>query len=219
MKRFVVCILVLALGAALVGCSGGKQTADGQQGADGQQAEQEKPDYTTGIHHAQLVFEGYEDTPVEIEVYSDSAPMTASTFCELVEQGYYDGKTLFWILDDLYVRIGNEEQDNAHLITGEFEDSDVSNSNSLRPGTVALNRAKDGQQSDAGSFIVFLSDMSYLDGKYAGFGKVTEGLDVIREIADLTKSDDKKTKIETNKSGKIKDAKDRPVIASMQMVD
>lgn len=215
---------MLALCAAMAGCSPAEQPAqqDGQapeQQQSDNQAQQQAPDYSTGTHHAQLVFEGYEDAPVEIEIYSDSAPVTASTFCELVEDGYYDGKTLFWILDDMYVRIGNTVQDDKHLITGEYEESDTPNSNSLRGGVVAMNRAEDGQQSDAGSFIVFLSDMSYLDGKYAGFGKVIKGMNVINDIADLTESDSKKDHIETNKSGKIKNKADRPVIASMRMVD
>lgn len=219
-----ICVSVLALCLACFGCSSANGSADqGNAAPDGQQSTdqpvEQAPDYSTGTHHARLVFDGYEDTPVEFEIYSDTAPVTASTFCELVEQGYYDGKTLFWILDDMYVRIGSTVQDDNHLITGEYEESDVSNPNSLKTGVVALNRAEDGQQSDAGSFIVFLSDMSYLDGKYAAFGKVIKGMDVINKIADLTESDNEKTRIETNKSGKIKDKKDCPVITSIRMVD
>lgn len=220
MKRFVIGTCVAALCLSLFGCGAGTGQQPSQQDTDDSQAaEQETVDYSTGTHHAQLVFEGYEDTPLTIEIYSDSAPVSASTFCELVEQGYYDGKTLFWILDDMYVRIGSTKQDDNHLITGEYAESDVANTNSLKYGTVALSRAEDGQQSAAGSFIVFLSDMSYLDGKYAAFGKITGGMGVIDEIANLTESKSKKDRIETTKTGKIKDEKDCPVVASIRMVD
>ena len=69
----------------MAGCSPAEQPAqqDGQapeQQQSDNQAQQQAPDYSTGTHHAQLVFEGYEDTPVEIEIYSDSAPVTASRY-------------------------------------------------------------------------------------------------------------------------------------------
>lgn len=234
LKRFTVFACMLTLAALLTGCAGSSTGGENEQAGsqDSQQeatqpAEQqteEKPaakkavDYSEGTHHAKLKIKGY-DQAIIIEIYSDSAPKTAKKFCKLVKKGYYNKKTMYWILDDMYVRLGASDADEDNQVKGEYEEAGTHNSNSLKKGVVALSRAEDGKHSDAGSFIVFMSDMSYLDGKYAGFAKITEGYEVIEDIAALTKSDDKKKRIKTNKAGKIKDDKKCPVISSIKMVD
>lgn len=176
-------------------------------------------DYATGIHHAELVFEGYETRPIEIEIYAHSASQSAKRFCTLVDTGYYNGKPVFWILNEMYMRVGNPTQDNRNLVTGEYEESDVSNSNSLKRGVIALNRAEDGQQSDASSLIICMSDLSYLDRKYAAFAKITENYEVIEEIASRIASGDPALKIDIDETGKVIDESKAPHILSIQMVD
>jgi peptidyl-prolyl cis-trans isomerase B (cyclophilin B) len=178
-----------------------------------------KVDYSTGIHHARIKFKGY-STPIVLEIYSDSAPVSSSKFAELVKKGYYNGKTLYWCLNGIYLKFGNPKQDDNNLITGEYADSDYNNSNSLKKGVIALARAEDGEQSDASSVIVFLNDMSYLDGKYAGFGRITDGYEVIEDIVSRTQSSpDDSNHISTNDKGKITKKSERPVIKSIKMVD
>lgn len=231
MKRHTVLACALALCCALCGCSGAPGQSDSSESsADASVAESAEQsqnqseesaaiDYSTGIHHAELRIEGY-NTPIELEIYSDSAPRTSEKFCELAKEGYYDGKTINWILDGLYVRMGSVKQDDDTLVKGEFEESDTDNSNSLRTGWVALARAEDGQQSDASSLIFFLSDASYLDGKYAGFAKVTDGLDVLRSVAARTAEETPADqRIEVSSSGKISKKAQRPKIESMKMVN
>lgn len=179
----------------------------------------EEIDYETGIHHAELVFEGYEEQPLTMEIYSHSAPVTAKTFCRLVDTGFYDGKPVYWILNEMYLRIGNTQQDNDYLITGEYEESEFKNSNSLKRGVVAMNRSADGQQSDASSLIIFLSDLSFLDSKYAGFAKITENYEVIEEIAERTTAADPELKIVVDDNGKIIDEAKYPRIQSITMID
>ena len=194
MKRIVALALAFALCLPLSGCGSAQQQGSTASAADAQtgsaqadsvldEEEAEEPDYSTGTHHAVLTFEGYEDE-VEIVVYSDEAPESAEAFCTLAEEGYYDGKTLYLVLDGLYARLGATEQDDANLVAGEFEEAGYSNSYSLKTGVIALARAEDGESSDASSFIVFLSNMSYLNGKYAAFAEVTDGLDVLEDIAE-----------------------------------
>ena len=177
-----------------------------------------KLDYSTGIHHAEIVFEGYESTPLKVEIYSHSASQTAKKFCTLVDKGFYNGKPVFWILNELYMRIGNTEQDNDYLITGEYEESDVTNSNSLKRGVIALNRAEDGQQSDASSFFICMSDLSYLDGKYAAFAKITENYEVIKEIANRT-STDENADVPIDSTGRVADEAKYPILKTITMID
>lgn len=175
--------------------------------------------YDEGIHHAELVFEGYESQPLEIEIYSHSAPATAEKFCRLVDSGFYDGKPVYWILNEMYLRIGSTQQNDDYLITGEYEESDVKNSNSLKRGVIAMNRSADGQQSDASSLIVFMSDLSFLDGKYAGFAKITENYEVIEELAKRTTAADFEFKIVVDDNGKIIDEAKYPRVKSITMID
>lgn len=235
MKRLLailaVAVSVCALCVALVGCSSQQEqssqqessTAQAQQGPGDQkgsddQAGKKKIDYTTGIHRLKVVLSGFEDRPLTIEVYSDSAKKSVRKIASLIDSGYYLNKPIFEIMKDMYVKIGNSTQDNSNLITGEYEESGVNNSNSLRRGTIALSRAEDGQQSDASSFIICLSDLSYLDGKYAGFGKVTDGMDVIDEIVEHLDAADDNWHIMTDDQGRVLN-EDMPEISSIEWID
>lgn len=234
MKRLLailaVAVSVCALCVALVGCSSQQEqssqqessTAQAQQGSGDQKGSDDqagkKIDYTTGIHRLKVVLSGFEDRPLTIEVYSDSAKKSVRKIVSLIDSGYYLNKPIFEIMKDMYVKIGNPTQDNSNLITGEYEESGVNNSNSLRRGTIALSRAEDGQQSDASSFIICLSDLSYLDGKYAGFGKVTDGMDVIDEIVEHLDAADDNWHIMTDDQGRVLN-EDMPEISSIEWID
>ena len=116
----------------------------------------------------------------------------------------------------MYVRMGSVEQNNDCLITGEYEESDFRNSNSLKKGVIAVSRAADGQQSDASSLIVFMSDLSFLDSKYAGFAKITENYEVIDWIAGRTMPGGDLT---IDENGRITNTEKYPIIKSITMID
>ena len=207
----------------LAGCASSTSVQTDTQKSDSDEvlvhAPVEEIDYSSGIHHAELVFEGYESSPLSIEVYSHSAPVTAEKFCRLVDSGFYNGKPVYWILNEMYLRVGNTQQDNNYLITGEYEESEIKNSNSLKRGVIAMNRAIDGQQSDASSLIIFMSDLSFLDGKYAGFAKIVENYEVIEEIAKRTMEADEQLRIIVDENGRIIDEAQYPRIRSLTMID
>lgn len=207
----------------LTGCASSTSVQADTQKSDSDEvlvhAPVEEIDYSSGIHHAELIFEGYESSPLSIEVYSHSAPVTAEKFCRLVDSGFYNGKPVYWILNEMYLRAGSTQQDNNYLITGEYEESEIKNSNSLKRGVIAMNRAVDGQQSDASSIIIFMSDLSFLDGKYAGFAKIVENYEVIEEIAKRTTAADENFRIIVDDNGRIIDEAKYPRIASITMID
>lgn len=220
---------LLACASCLVACGSAASTNSSSSQSSGAQKSdsdnvlehtaEEEILYDQGIHHAELVFEGYESSPLEIEVYSHSAPVTAERFCRLVDSGFYNGKPVYWILNEMYLRIGGTQQDNDYLITGEYEESDVKNSNSLKRGVIAMNRAADGQQSDASSLIVFMSDLSFLDGKYAGFAKITKNYEVIEDLAKRTTASDFETRIIVDDNGRIIDEARYPRVKTITMID
>ncbi|MEI3377785.1 MAG: peptidylprolyl isomerase [Coriobacteriales bacterium] len=217
------CACAMLAGLLIAGCARSGSTPADTQKSDSDEvlvsAPVEEIDYASGIHHAELVFEGYESSPLSIEVYSHSAPVTAEKFCRLVDSGFYNGKPVFWILNEMYLRVGTTQQDNDFLITGEYEESEVKNSNSLKRGVIAMNRAADGQQSDASSLIIFMSDLSFLDGKYAGFAKIVENYEVIEEIAKRTTAADGELRIIVDDNGRIIDEAQYPHIKTIAMID
>lgn len=178
-----------------------------------------EPDYTRGTHHATLKIEDY--GTVKIEVRSDFAPVTAEEFCLLVDKKYYDGKELYWFLTDIYAQLGTEAKKakDIYKVRGEYWEAGFDNNLSLKRGTIAMSRSEDGRSSDASSLILFLSDCSYLDGKYAAFARVTDGMEVFDEISAKVNSESKKNRIEVSKNGQIVESDKRPVIKSLRMVD
>ena len=177
--------------------------------------------YANGVHHATMIVRGYEDTPIEIEIYSQEARRTSALFCELINEKFYDNKTIYWIVKGLYSRFGDRSGETAgqHWVRGEYREAGLSNNLSLRRGWIAMSRTEDGYNSDASSLIVILSDASYLDGKYATFAKITSGIEVFDKISELTTSEDSSEKIELEESGKVADEAKCPVITSVRMVD
>ena len=187
--------------------------------------------YESGIHHAWLKIKGYER--MEIEIYSDNAPKTAALFCKLVRKDYYDNMQLEGLMPDLYATLGDysDKTDGKYTVEGEFEEAGFTNNTiGLKRGVIAMSRTpqKSGKASkakgnsssaknstsDAAHLYVFLTNASYLDGKYAGFAKITSGIATFDKIcADVSAN------AKTTKKGKIKKLKSCPVIKYITLED
>ena len=185
--------------------------------------------YESGIHHAWLKIQGYER--IEIEIYSDDAPKTAALFCKLVRKGYYNNMQLEGLMPDLYATLGDHsgKTDGEHTVDGEFDEAGFSgNTIGLKRGVIAMSRAEQETSakssknaeaaqeadSDAAHLYVFLTNASYLDGKYAGFAKITSGIATFDEICNNVKST-----VKTSKKGKIKKVENCPVIKYISLED
>lgn len=176
--------------------------------------------YASGIHHATLTIQGYDS--MEVEIYSSTAPETSALFCKLVRQGYYDGLSLTSLMPGLYAGISAPSDDSIE-VTAEFEEAGYNaNPIGLKRGVIAMGRASvdedvDGPhiiKSDASELYVFLTDASYLDGTYAGFAKITQGMATFDAIcADVQRVSSLK------EDGTIKRAKSAPIIKSIELED
>ena len=124
---------------------------------------------------------------IKIELYPDIAPNTVANFVNLIEDGFYDGNNFHRLARGFVLQGGDPTAtgtgDAGYKIKGEFSLNGHTNKLSHTTGIVSMARA--GDYNSAGSqFFIVLSD-NYtmdLDGKYAGFGKVIEGMDVIKTI-------------------------------------
>ena len=119
---------------------------------------------------------GYE--PIKIELYPEIAPNTVNNFISLVNQGFYNGLTFHRIIKGFMIQGGCP----GYSIKGEFSGNGIKNDLQHTAGVISMARSM--MPDSAGSqFFIMHKDAPHLDGQYAAFGKVTEGLDIVDQIA------------------------------------
>jgi peptidyl-prolyl cis-trans isomerase B (cyclophilin B) len=125
---------------------------------------------------------------IKIELYPQVAPETVANFEKLVSSGFYDGLTFHRVIKGFMIQggcpIGNGTGGSGENIKGEFASNGFENTLKHTRGVVSMARAND-PNSASSQFFIMHQDAPYLDGQYAGFGKVVEGLEVVDEIANV----------------------------------
>ena len=125
---------------------------------------------------------------VTIELYPDMAPNTVANFVNLIEEGFYDGLTFHRSVPGFVLQGGDPDGDGTggpgYTIKGEFSSNGYTkNTLSHTRGVISMARSQDNDSAGSQFFIVLDDSATYsLDGLYAGFGRVTEGMDIIDEI-------------------------------------
>lgn len=127
-----------------------------------------------------------------ITLYPDKAPITCENFETLVKQGFYDGLTFHRVMDDFMAQGGDPEGTgmggSANKIKGEFAANGVeTNDLSHQRGIVSMARSMD-YDSASSQFFICYTDCSFLDGNYAAFGEVTEGMEVVDSFLQVERS-------------------------------
>lgn len=123
---------------------------------------------------------------IKIELYPEIAPITCENFEKLVKSGFYDGLTFHRVISGFMIQggcpLGNGTGGPGWNIKGEFSSNGVKNDLKHTRGVISMARSM--MPNSAGSqFFIMHQDAPHLDGQYAGFGKVVEGMDVVDEIA------------------------------------
>lgn len=141
---------------------------------------------------------------IEIELYPEYAPNTVANFVNLIESGFYDGNN-FHRLAKGFVLQGGDPNGNGtggpgYSIKGEFSKNGYTkNTLSHDVGIISMARSQDMDSAGSQFFIVLSASAKYaLDDKYAGFGKVTKGMEILKEI-------ESKEEVTDNISGKLKE--------------
>ena len=134
---------------------------------------------------------------ITLELDGDSAPLTVANFVKLAKDGFYDGLTFHRIMDGFMMQggdpNGNGTGGSDETIPGEFSANGCDNPISHTRGTISMARAQD-PNSASSQFFICQADSTFLDGNYAAFGHVTEGMDVVDAIcADAQPTDDNGT--------------------------
>lgn len=124
---------------------------------------------------------------IKAELYPEIAPNTVNNFISLVKKGFYDGKIFHRVINGFMIQggcpLGTGTGGPGYSIKGEFSQNGVKND--LRHTSGVLSMARSMMPNSAGSqFFIMHKAAPHLDGAYAAFGKVTEGMDVVNKIAE-----------------------------------
>ena len=136
------------------------------------------------LRHAEITIRDY--GTIKLELDEGVAPITVENFVQLANQGFYNGLTFHRIIDGFMIQGGDPQGDgfggSGNTIKGEFADNGVKNPISHVKGVLSMAR---GDEYDSGSsqFFITVADSTFLDGHYAAFGKVTEGVEIAEQIA------------------------------------
>lgn len=137
---------------------------------------------------------------IKVELYYDKAPNTVRNFVSLANKGFYNGLTFHRVIYGFMIQggcpLGTGTGDPGYSIKGEFsgngfEGNDISHER----GVISMARASYSMDTAGSQFFIMHQAASYLDGQYAAFGRVIEGIEVVDEIAGVTtNTSDKPTK-------------------------
>ena len=204
-------MLMMVMVLTMAGCGGNSsEEAPAEEPAETEQAEEPAAE-PIGIHHAEIVIKDFGTVKVELD--GDTAPITVQNFMDLANEGFYDGLTFHRIMEGFMIQGGDPNGDGTggseKTIKGEFSANGVNNDISHKKGVISMARAQDPDSASSQFFIV-QEDSEFLDGQYAAFGHVTEGMEFVDIIAKEAKPIDDNGTIPKE---------EQPVIETIKIID
>ena len=123
---------------------------------------------------------------MKLELYPDTAPNTVNNFISLVKKGFYNGLTFHRIIEGFMTQGGDPSGNGTggpdYCIPGEFSSNGFDNPLKHSAGVISMARAQD-PDSAGSQFFIMHKDSPHLDGSYAAFGRITEGMDIVDKLA------------------------------------
>lgn len=164
-----------------------------------------------GTHHVTIKIKDY--GTIQVELDGDAAPVTVANFLKLTKEGFYDGLTFHRIISGFMIQggdpMGTGMGGSGQEIKGEFTRNGVENNLSHTRGAISMARSE-AMDSASSQFFIVHQDSLFLDGNYAAFGYVTEGMEVVDAICEAVQTEDRNgTVLKEN----------QPVIESITVVD
>lgn len=180
MKKWMKIFFVLLTVVSLAGCSSSKTTG-----------KTKKTKTLKGNYQVEIKIKDYGTIYAEID--TDTAPITVTNFVNLCKNHFYDGLTFHRIIKDFMIQGGDPNGDGTggseETIKGEFSDNGVENPLKHTRGALSMARSQDNDSASSQFFIV-QKTASHLDGQYAVFGYVYEGMDIVDKICDDVQVED-----------------------------
>ena len=204
-KWVVVLLSMFIMSIVLIGCQSDKEDeikeddteTNEKMDTEEEEEEEQEQEEQEGAEGTQGVYEG--DPPVVtltmenggeilLELYPNIAPNSVDNFIELIEDGYYDGVIFHRVIPGFMIQGGDPEGTGmggpGYTIKGEFKVNGFENDLSHERGVLSMARSQ--HPDSAGSqFFIVVEDSTFLDGEYASFGQVIEGMEVADEIVQV----------------------------------
>lgn len=224
MKKLFACFFCIALSAVVLAGCGSKGDHGTQAGSNSSEVSEDQRDtaseqndtaseeeYLEGLHHAEIEVKDYGTIALELD--ADTAPISVTNFIRLAKDGFYDGLTFHRIIKGFMIQggdpRGNGTGGSDQTIKGEFSKNGVENDISHERGVISMARSNDPDSASSQFFIVH-EDSPSLDGSYAAFGHVTEGIEIVDKICEDIPVQDNNGTVAPD---------DQPVITSIKVVD
>ncbi|MER2116193.1 peptidylprolyl isomerase [Solibacillus isronensis] len=177
MKKFYQIVLFTVLIAILAAC--GKETAKNEE-------QESNANYAEEVTENPIVTITMEnDKKIVIELEPKTAPNTVANFISLVEDGFYDGLIFHRVIPGFMIQGGDPDGTGMggpdYAIKGEFTSNGFDNTLTHERGVISMARSQD-PDSAGSQFFIMTEQATHLDGDYAAFGKVTEGMETVDEI-------------------------------------
>lgn len=160
----------------------------------------------SGKYNVEIIVKDY--GKIKLELDADTAPITVTNFINLVNRKYYDGTKFHRIMEGFMIQGGAGSED-LTPIKGEFSSNGIKNDISHVRGVISMARTSIPDSATSQFFIVH-EDSKFLDGNYAAFGHVTEGIEVVDKIAEDSNP--------TDDNGTIRES-EQPIIESIRVIE
>lgn len=166
----------------------------------------------SGRHHAEIEIQDY--GVISLVLDADIAPITVTNFVKLAKEGFYNNLTFHRIISGFMIQGGDPEGTglggSKETIKGEFEANGIKNTISHERGVISMARNGYDYNSASSQFFIMHQTNTSLDGQYAAFGYVTNGMEIVDKIAE-------KTKVEDDNGTVLKE--NQPIIKEIRIID
>jgi peptidyl-prolyl cis-trans isomerase B (cyclophilin B) len=195
--KIIFSFVLITLIFTLIGC--------GTQGENVTNESEKTSNYASSVTEKPIVTITMEnEEKILIELDPTVAPNTVANFVSLVEKGFYDGVIFHRVIPDFMIQGGDPEGNGTggadYTIKGEFSENGFENNLKHDRGVISMARSND-PNSASSQFFIMVNEASHLDGQYAAFGKVIEGIEVVDDIVSIERDgSDKPLKNQTMKS-------------------
>ncbi len=139
---------------------------------------------------------------IHVELNPEVAPITVTNFQKLVGENFYEGLTFHRVMDGFMIQGGASQTKKADRIKGEFSANGVNNTLKHTRGVISMARTDEPNSANS-QFFIMHADYPSLDGQYAAFGQVTEGMEVVDEIVMRSPVEDSNGTVATKNQIKI----------------
>jgi len=179
--------LLLTMGILLGGCAiNGKTNKEGKDSSSKAENQSKvKSEKDAKDKNPVVTIEMEDGSKIKVELYPEIAPNTVRNFVSLAEKGFYDGLIFHRVIPNFMIQGGDPKGTGAggpdYTIKGEFKENNFENNLKHERGVISMARSKDVNSAGSQFFIMVKATPS-LDGKYAAFGKVIEGMEVADKI-------------------------------------